>query len=165
MARLPEFGAILGADRALERAAAKLVCDLTELLRLLRNAHRAAVELDEQHRPLGQRELRIGIAGAHLQFVEQFDPRHRYPGLDGLDRRVARRLDRGERTYTGCDRFGNAVELQRQLGNDAERPLRADEQARETYPAEDFFARCAVVITSPLASTIFSASTLSFMVP
>ncbi len=34
-----------------------------------------------------------------------------------------------------------------------------------SYPAADFFARRAVVISSPSGITTFSASTLSFMVP
>jgi hypothetical protein len=34
-----------------------------------------------------------------------------------------------------------------------------------SYPADDFLARRAVVISSPFASTTLSASTLSFIVP
>ena len=45
----------------------------------------------------GSVELRIGVAGLHLQFVEQLDARDRNAGLDGRDRGVAGRLDRRER--------------------------------------------------------------------
>jgi hypothetical protein len=70
----------------------------------------------------------------------------------------------GKRT-DAADRFRNAGEPQRQLGDDAERAFGADDQPREVVAGRGFLRPLAVVITSPLASTTLSDSTLSFMVP
>ena len=61
---------------------------------------------------LRQVELRIGVAGAHLQLVEKLDARHRDAVLDRRDHRVAGRLDAREscrpppRSPAGCPAAG-----------------------------------------------------------
>src|SRR2546426_666028 len=72
-ARLPEPRAVLGLGRPIERAAAEIARDLPEALRLLGDAGRRAVKLDEQHRHFRQRELGIEVGRLHLQLVEQLD--------------------------------------------------------------------------------------------
>ena len=128
MARLPEPRAILGARGPVERAAAKLLCDLAEALGLFLDALIRAVELHEQHRRFRQGELRIEVAGPDLKRVEQLDPRHRQPALDGQDRGIAGSLDTRERAHARRDRLGDALKFQRDLRDQAEGSFRADEQ-------------------------------------
>ena len=125
---LPQARAVLGLGRPFERTAGEIARDLAETLGLLGDTRGGAMELDEQHRHFRQRQLGVEIGGFDLQLVEQFDARHRDAGLDGDDRRVAGRLDRGERAHAGRDRLGNAGELERELGDDAKRAFRADDQ-------------------------------------
>ena len=139
MARLPQPRAVFRLGRPFERPAAEFRGDLAEPLGLFGRALLGAVEFDEQHRLFRQREFRIGVAGLHLQFIEQFDARHRNAGLDGHDGRVARRLDRRKRADAGGNRFRNAVQLQRDFGDDAERAFGADEQPREIVTGGRFF--------------------------
>ena len=65
----------------------------------------------------------------HLQLVEQFDARDRNAGLDGCDRRVAAASTDGNGQTPAEIASGMPVELQRQLGDDAERAFGADEAA------------------------------------
>ena len=67
----------------------------------------------------------------HLQPVEQFDAGDGNAALDCVDHRHAGRFHARERTDPAADRLRDALQLERQLGDDAERPLRADEQAGE----------------------------------
>ena len=129
--RLPQPRAILALRRPIERPTAQFPGDFAETLRLFGDARVGAVKFDEQHRRFRQAELRIEIAGMHLQRVEKLDPRHRNAGLDGEDGRVARRFDGRKRTHAGGDRFGNAGKAQREFGDDAERAFRSDDQAGE----------------------------------
>src|SRR5580692_11631814 len=124
MASLPQTGPILLTRRPLERAAAVLARDVAETLRLLGDTRRRAVELQEQHRRLGQRQRGMKIDRAHLERVKQFDARHRNTGLDGQDGRPAAGFDRRKRTYAARYRLRDTGELERQLGDDAERALR-----------------------------------------
>src|SRR5262249_57596778 len=128
MARLPQLAAILRAGRPLERAATELRRNLAEALRLLGHARVGAVKFEKQHRRLRQRELRIGVTGPDLQRIEQLDACDRNAGLDGEDRGLAAGLDAREWADTRRDRLGNAGQTERQLGDDAARPLRADAQ-------------------------------------
>ena len=100
-----------GRDGPFERPAAEFLGDLAEALGLLGDAALGAVELQEQHRRLAQRELGIEIDRPHLQRVEQLDARDRNAGLDGHDGGVAAGLDRRERTDAAGDRLRNAGEL------------------------------------------------------
>ena len=113
----------------MERPAAILRGDLAERLGLLGDARLAAVEFDEQARRLRIVELRIVVHRPHLQRVDQFDARHRNAHLDRGDDRLAGRLDARERADAAGDRLRNAVQLQRQRGDDAERAFRADQAA------------------------------------
>ena len=105
--------------------------DLRERLRLLLRARLRAVELDEEHRHLGEVGLRVAVAGPHLDLVEQLDPRHRDAELDRLDHRVDGSLDRLERAGRGRDHLRDAEEPERHLGDHAERALAADEEPRQ----------------------------------
>src|ERR1700738_5512824 len=143
MARLPQARAVLRLGGPFERPTAVLGGDFIEALRLFGDASRRAVELDEQHRRLGQRELGINIRRFNLQFIEQFDTRDRNPRLDRHDGGVAGGLDRGEWAMAAGDRLGNAVELERERGGPAERAFRADEQAREGVTGRGFLGAAA----------------------
>ena len=64
------------------------------------------------------------------------------------------------------DRLGNAIQLQRHLGDDAERALGADEQPREVVAGGGFLGAARGRDRSRRsASTALSASTLSRIVP
>ena len=63
--------------------------------------------------------------------VEQLHARDAEAELDRLDHRVAGALQRRERAHGGEDPLGDAVEAHGELGDDAERPLRADQQPRQ----------------------------------
>src|SRR5580704_12454539 len=126
MASLPQASAILLARRPVKRPAAELARDVAEALRLLGYSRRGAVELQEQHRRLGQLKLGMKIDRAHLERIKQFDARNGNAGLDGQDGRAAAGLDRGKRTHAAGYRLRNAGELERQFGDDAERALRSD---------------------------------------
>ena len=72
----------------------------------------------------------------------------------------------GKRTDAAGNRLGNAVQLHRDLGDDAERALRADEQPRQVVAGGGFLGAARGRDRSRRsASTTFSASTLSFIVP
>ena len=136
--RLPQSAAILGLGRPIEWAAAKLARDLAEALRLFGDARLAAVKFDEQHRRFRQAQFGIGVAGFDLQRVQKLDPRDRNAGLDGENRRIARRLDAGERTHARRDRLGNAGQPQGQFGDDAERAFGADHQPGQIVAGRGF---------------------------
>ena len=131
MARLPEFRALLGLGRPVERTAAIAFRQLLEARGLLRHARFRAVEFQKQHRRLGQAELGVIVERAHGERIDEFDARDRQAGLDRLDDRVAGRLDRRELAGRRRNGFRNSEELQRDLGDDAERALRSHEQTRE----------------------------------
>ena len=138
VARLPEFCAFLGIGRPGERTAAEIRRNLSEALRLFRDARRRAVEFEEQQRRFRKRQLGIDVAGFDLQFVEQLDARDRNAGLDRRDRGVAGGLDGRKRTDAARNRLGNAVQLHGDFGDDAERAFRTDEQAREIVTGGGF---------------------------
>ena len=138
MPRLPQLRALLRVGRPGERPAAIAARNLGETLGLLGDALLGAVELDEQHRALGQGELGIGVARLHHQRVEQFDARDRNPALDRLDGRQAGRLQVRERAMPAGDGLRLTRELQRDLDDDPERPLRADEQPRQIVTGRGF---------------------------
>ena len=83
-------------------------------------------------------ELRVDVAGLHLQLVEKLDPGDRDAALDGEDHRVAGRLDARERADAAGDRLRDAVQPERQLGDDAERALRADQQPGQVVAGGGF---------------------------
>ena len=138
VARLPKLVALLGPRRPDERAALIVGGDFVEPPGLFGDAVRGAVELDEQHRRLRQIELRIGVAGLDLQRIQQLDPRDGNSRLDGLNGRQARGANARKRTMPARDRLGNAGEAQRDLGDDAERSLGADEQTRQIISGRGF---------------------------
>ena len=105
---------------------------------MLGDARGTAVELDEEMRRLGQRELRIEIARPDLHLVEQFDARDRQPGLNRRDRRRAGAVDGVEGAHRDRHLLGDAVQLQGHLGDDAERALGSDEEPRQIIPGRRF---------------------------
>ena len=68
---------------------------------------------------------------AHHRGVEQLAAGDRDARLDDRDRRAHGVLGGREGAHGGGDRFGDRPQPQRQLGDDPERPLRADEQVGE----------------------------------
>src|ERR1700722_16478066 len=80
------------------------------------------------------------IDRAHLQRIKQFDARDGNAGLDGQDSGPAARFDRGKRTHAARYRFRNAGELERQLGDDAKRAFRADDEPREIVTGAGFLS-------------------------
>ena len=139
MPRLPEFCAVLRLGGPGEIAAAAFPGDLAEILGLLGHLDLAAMKFQQQQRRLRQGQLRIGIAGADLLGVEQFDPRQRYAGLDGKDRGLTGAAHGFERTGGGGDRLGDAAQLDGEFGDDAERAFGADEQMRQVVAGRGFF--------------------------
>ena len=90
-----------------------------------------AVELEEQRRLHRIRQARVAVHRVDLHLVEQLDARHRDAELDRRDDRPHGAFHRLERADRRRDRFGQAVQAQRDLGDDAQRAFRADEQARQ----------------------------------
>ena len=93
VSRLPQAGSILRIGCPLKRTGGEFPRDLAETLRLFRDACLGAVKFEEQHRRFGQAELRVLIAGANLDLVEQLDPGNRNARLNRRYRCVAGRLD------------------------------------------------------------------------
>ena len=91
--------------------------------------------------------------------------RDRNTRLDGRDHRVAGGFDGWKRADAAADVFGNAVEPERDLGDDGGRSLRANDETRQIVAGEDLRARVPVRAMLPSGSTIVSARTLSRIVP
>ena len=90
------------------------------------------MEFEEQRRLRREAfELRVADARVHLHVVEELDTGDRDARLHRGDDRIDRAREIRELADRGRDRLGNAIQAQLDLGDDAERPLRADEQPRE----------------------------------
>ena len=85
--------------------------------------------------------------------------------MDGRDHRIASSLDGRKRTDAAADFLRNAIQLERDLGDDGKRALRANDQSREVIASGGLRARVPVRLMLPSGSTIVSASTLSRIVP
>ena len=141
--------------------------DLAEPLRLLGDARLGAVEFEEQHRRLGEgrasnRRCTARTCSASSSSMRATGMPDWMVAIDG----VAGGLDGRERADAAGDRLRDAVQLQRQLGDDAERAFGADQQPGEVVAGGGLASRAAP--SSPprrSAITALSASTLSFMVP
>ena len=134
MPGVPEARPGLGIDRPLEVVPAVLPRDLLDGLGLLLDARRGAVELEEQRRLLLQRRLAVAVDRGDGQRVEQLGARDRDAALDRPDDRVDRARDVREGADRGRHGLGPGVEPDRDLGDDAERPLAPDEDPREVVP-------------------------------
>ena len=129
MPRRPEAGPCVGIAlvRDLDRA---LGCGQREHeLEVGLDRSLGASRLDEQARRLRVRRPGVRVDGAHVDRVEQLQPRHagarghrRYGGAAG-------RLDVRERDPYRDGVLGDPLETQRELGDHGQRPLGADEQA------------------------------------
>ena len=127
--------------------------DFGEGFDLLARARRRAVKFEKQRRLLAKREVRIGIAGLDLHLVGKLDAGERQAYLHSGDGGVAGAFDGGEGTDGGEDGLGDAVQLQRELGDDAERSLRADEETGEIVAARRFPGAISVLSSAPSAIT------------
>src|SRR5687768_9943449 len=78
------------------------------------------------------------VRGPDLHLIQELDPRDRNARLDGDDHGLAGGPDRWEWTHARRDRLWDAVQLQGDLGDDAERALRADEETREVVAGRAF---------------------------
>jgi hypothetical protein len=92
------------------------------------------VELEKQRRLLGQRQMRIGVAGL-ICTSSASSMRAAEGHLHGDDGGVAGACEGGERADRGEDGLGDTVQLQRELGDDAERALGADQEMGEVVAA------------------------------
>ena len=125
----PELVPVFGFLRPLEGAAAELGGDPLDHFGLFLHAGLAAVELEEQGR-LFLVALQFGEpdAGLHLIVIQQLNAGHWHAGLDGQDHRADSALKIVELTDGGGGRFRNAIELERNFGDHAERAFGANEQ-------------------------------------
>ena len=127
----------------------------------------AAVELDEQRRRLGKREL--GVERCSARTISASRSSMRATGMPVWmveNRGVAGALHRREGDDAAGDRLRDAVEAERQLGDDAERALRADRAAGSGRSRRRIScARLPVLTTAPSAMTAVRLMTLSRMVP
>ncbi len=131
MARLPELAALLGPRRPLEIHAAVFLRDLLHHLRLLDHGRLGAVEFQQQRRLLAVAGLVMRVERLHGERAQQFAARDRDAGLQGLDHGLGGAVDGGKRTNRRRHRRLHRVQLDGHLGDDAQRPLGAHEQARQ----------------------------------
>ena len=92
---------------------------------------RPAVELEEERVRLLGVQAGVGVHRADRGGVQELAARDRDAGLHDLRRRPHAGVERRERAARRRHPVGDAVDLQRQLGDDPERPLRAHEQVGE----------------------------------
>ena len=131
VARRPQARALLGRRRPLEAHPAMLVGDRLHDRRLLLDARRRAVELEEQHRRFRQPDLAVQVDRADRRGVEQLAARDRHAELDRLDHRLDRVAHRSGTGRSPPRSLPAAGAPHGHLGDDPERALRADEQPRE----------------------------------
>ena len=105
--------------------------ELLDVAGVLLDAGGRAMELEEERGRLGVRELLVRVDRAHHRGVQQLAARDRHARLDDGDRGADRVLGGREGADGGGDRLGDRPQPQRELGDDPERPLRADEQVGE----------------------------------
>ena len=120
MPRTPQAAAILAANRPGEAEAAVRRGNIRRALDLLLHALGAAVELQEQGRPLRQFQIRVCIARAYLEFVEEFHARHLDAALADLGDGVHRTTQRCEGAGRGADLLRLRVQAQGEFRDDAE---------------------------------------------
>jgi len=129
---LPQPVALVGAGRPLEAVGAEPGRDLLRARRLLGDGCGGAVELQQQGRA-GRvaLQLRVGDAGAHLHVVQQLDAGDGDAGLQDGDDALHGAGQAVELADGGAHGLGDAVQAQRDLGDDAQRALAADHQVRQ----------------------------------
>ena len=98
-----------------------------------------AVEFEEHRRRDAVVRLLVLVDRAHRLLADDVAARDRDARLDGLDHGVGAAVDRVEGADRGRHRFLHRVQAHRDLGDDAERALRADEEAREVVARGGFF--------------------------
>ncbi len=133
--RFPETRAVLRLRGPCRAARTMLRRDGSKALCLLGDGSLGAVKLDEQGRHFGERQFRIGVAGADGQGIENFDARDGGTRLDRLDDGIDRAFfDALEGDDAGADGFRNAVEPKRHFRDDAERAFRARDELVQIRP-------------------------------
>ena len=131
VAGLPQAVAVFGLGRPLEFVGAEIAGDGLDNFDLFDDALFGTVEFEKQGRFERIIELRELVDGVYLDLVQKLDPGHRDAHLDGLNHRADRRFQVRERAHGRRHGFRDAVKADRHLGDDAERPFRADEQPRQ----------------------------------
>ncbi len=139
VARLPELAAVFGAIGEPIVAATEVGGDRLHLLDLLGDVGVGAVELHEQ-RWLGLEAFELAVLdrGIHLHFIEQFDARHRDAKLHRGDDATHGAAQVVELADRGADALRYAVELELDLGDDAERAFAANIEARQVIARTRF---------------------------
>ena len=82
--------------------------------------------------------LAVGIDGLDVGAVEDFDTGYRDAHLYGLDSRLGGAADVRKIHSRRRNRLGQAIQAQADLGDDAERALGTDEQARQVITGRGF---------------------------
>ena len=88
------------------------------------------MELEEQGRLEQHVQVRIAVDCIHLAVIHKLNPRHAHAELNGFDNRLNRTLNGLESTDGRRHRFWLRVKPQRDFGDHAQRPLRANEEPR-----------------------------------
>ena len=161
--RLPEGAALLRLGGPLEGSAAVLGREFAEALRLLLDARGGAVKLEEQRASRGAPAWRTG-SGPHLDLVEELDAGHGSPAWMVRITASQAALSDGKGQMPAEIAPGSR-QLQRQLGDDAERPLGRRRAASGRSRPADSRARRAVFDDMPVGRTTVRDRTFSFMVP
>ena len=134
----PQRGPILGPVGPFKADAAVVGHDVAKASRLFHHAAGRAVEFDQKMGPFGQRGARVGVDRPYGGRIDEFDAGHRNAQLDGVDHRRDGAVDPVEGADRRADRLGLAVQPQGQFGDQAQRALGPDEQARQVIARRAF---------------------------
>ena len=110
-------------------------------------------------------QLGVGDAGGHLHLVQQFHARDGDADLHDGDDGFHRGGQRGELADRGGHRFGDAVQAELDLRDDAERAFGADEEAGEVVAGGGFARAPAGLDHAAIGQHDLRPSTFSRMVP
>ena len=138
VARLPELVPLLGLGRPLEVVPAVLAGDRLHRLGLLDHRGLRAVELEEHGRRDAITGFFVFVDRADRLVADDIAARDRDARLDRLDHRARAAIDRIEGADCRRHRLLHRVQPHRDLGDDAERAFRADEEAREIVAGSRF---------------------------
>ena len=128
MTRLPETVALLGIGGPLEVTPTCVSRQFLNHLRLLCNPLGRAVKFQKECRRDGEISLGIPVNGVDLGLVQQFDARHGNTILNRIDDRPNGAIEVWKSANCRGNRFRNAIQLQRNLGNHPQRSLGADKK-------------------------------------
>lgn len=129
--RCPEPAALFLPGGPPEAPAAMLLRDRLQRLALLRHLRGGTAELEEQRGRRREARAAVRVDRLNRQRIQHLGARQRHAELDRLDHAVDRALHVGEIDDRRRDRLGLRVQLDRDLGDDAQRAFGAAEQLRE----------------------------------